>query len=62
MRIGRAITEALQAAGAEVVVQYHNSKEEAEALSPFTIRADLQSAEECARLIAVDCSGTYSKK
>jgi NAD(P)-dependent dehydrogenase (short-subunit alcohol dehydrogenase family) len=51
VRIGRAITEALQAAGAEVVVQYRNSKEEAEALSPFAIRADLQSAEECARLI-----------
>ena len=51
MRIGRAITEALQAAGAEVVVQYRNSKEEAEALSPFTVRADLQSMEECSRLI-----------
>ena len=51
VRIGRVITEALQAAGAEVVVQYRNSKEEAEALSPFTIRADLQSMEECTRLI-----------
>ena len=51
VRIGRAITEALQAAGAEVVVQYRNSKEEAEALSPFTVRADLQSMEECSRLI-----------
>ncbi len=51
VRIGRVITEALQAAGAEVVVQYRNSKEEAEALSPFTVRADLQSMEECSRLI-----------
>jgi len=51
VRIGRAITEALQAAGAEVVVQYHNSKEAAEALSPFTIRANLESMEECTRLI-----------
>lgn len=51
VRIGRAITEALQVAGAEVVVQYRNSKEKAEALSPFTVRADLQSMEECSRLI-----------
>lgn len=52
VRIGRAITVALQAAGAEVVVQYRNSKKEAEALSPFCVQADLQSADECARMIA----------
>lgn len=51
VRIGRAITEALQAAGAEVVVHYRNSKAEAEALSPFTVQADLQSVEDCSRII-----------
>lgn len=51
LRIGKAITEALQAAGAEVVVHYRNSKAEAKALSPFTVQADLQSMEECSRLI-----------
>ena len=51
VRIGKAITEALQAAGAEVVVHYRNSKAEAEALSPFTVKGDLQSAEDCSGLI-----------
>lgn len=51
VRIGRAITEALQAAGVEVVVHYRNSKKEAESLSPFTIRADLESPEACAGVI-----------
>ncbi|MEA2067717.1 MAG: SDR family oxidoreductase [Verrucomicrobiota bacterium] len=51
VRIGKAITQALQAAGAEVVVHYRNSKVEAEALSPFTIQADLQCLEDCAGLI-----------
>jgi len=51
VRIGRAITEALQAAGAEVVVHYRNSNVEAEALSPFTVQADLQSVEDCSRII-----------
>jgi len=51
VRIGRAITEALQAAGAEVVVHYRNSKAAAEALSPFTIQSDLQSLENCSGLI-----------
>ncbi len=51
VRIGKAITEALQAAGAEVVVHYRNSKAEAEALSPFTVQADLQSLEDCSGLI-----------
>ena len=51
VRIGKAITQALQAAGAEVVVHYRNSKAEAEALSPFTIQADIQGLETCAGLI-----------
>lgn len=51
VRIGRAITAALQSAGAEVVVHYRNSKAEAEALSPFTVYADLQSVEDCSRLV-----------
>jgi pteridine reductase len=51
VRIGRAITEALQAAGVEVVVHYRNSVAEAQALSPFTVQADLQSMEEVSRLI-----------
>ncbi len=51
VRIGKAITRALQEAGVEVVVHYRNSSAEAESLSPFTIRADLQSAEDCSRLV-----------
>lgn len=51
LRIGKAITEALQAAGAEVVVHYRDSGDAAKRLSPFTIQADLQSMEDCSRLI-----------
>ena len=51
VRIGRAITEALQAEGVEVVVHYLSSEEEAAALSPFTIQGDLLSSEDCARMI-----------
>jgi NAD(P)-dependent dehydrogenase (short-subunit alcohol dehydrogenase family) len=51
VRIGRAIVEALQDAGAEVVVHYGRSKAEAEALSPFTVQADLASSAECSRMI-----------
>ncbi len=51
VRIGKAITQALQAVGVEVVVHYRNSRAEAEALSPLTVQADLQSMEECSRLI-----------
>ena len=51
VRIGKAITQVLQAAGVDVVVHYRNSKAEAEALSSFTVQADLQSMEECSRLI-----------
>ncbi len=51
LRIGKAITEALQEMGAEVVVHYRNSETEAKVLSPFTVQADLQSPEECSQLI-----------
>lgn len=51
VRIGRAITEALQAEGAEVVVHYLGSYEEAKALSSFLVQGNLQSLEDCARII-----------
>jgi len=51
VRIGAAITKALQAEGVEVVVHYRHSRMDAEALSPFTIQADLESSEACSRLI-----------
>jgi NAD(P)-dependent dehydrogenase (short-subunit alcohol dehydrogenase family) len=51
VRIGKAIVEALQGAGVEVVVHYRHSAAEAQALSPFTVQADLQSMDECSRLI-----------
>ena len=51
VRIGAAITKALQAEGADVVVHYRNSKAEAVALSPHTIQSDLESPEACSRLI-----------
>ncbi|MDF7807307.1 SDR family oxidoreductase [Pontiellaceae bacterium B12219] len=51
VRIGRAITEALQAEGAEVVVHYLSSQEEAEALSQYTVQGNLLSPDDCARMI-----------
>jgi NAD(P)-dependent dehydrogenase (short-subunit alcohol dehydrogenase family) len=51
VRIGRAIVEALQQRGVDVVVHYNRSKAEAEALSPLTVQADLARPEECAGLI-----------
>jgi pteridine reductase len=51
VRIGAAITKALQAKGVEVVVHYRNSKAEAEALSPYTVQSNLESPEACSRLI-----------
>ena len=51
VRIGAAITKALQAEGAEVVVHYRRSKEEAEKLSPYTVQCDLESPEACSRLV-----------
>lgn len=51
VRIGKAITEALQQAGVEVVVHYRNSAADANELSPFAVQADLESPESCASLI-----------
>ncbi|MBT8042582.1 MAG: SDR family oxidoreductase [Pontiella sp.] len=51
LRIGKAITLALQAAGAEVVVHYRHSEAEARSLSPFSVQADLESMEDCTRLM-----------
>lgn len=51
VRIGRAITEALQAEGAEVVVHYLGSHAEAKALSSCIVQGNLQSSEDCARLL-----------
>ena len=41
-RVGRVLVRALQDAGAEVIVHYRRSQEEAEALSPKTLHADLR--------------------
>jgi len=51
VRIGKAITQALQMAGAEVVVHYRNSEKEAKVLSSFTVQADLQSMADLPQLI-----------
>jgi NAD(P)-dependent dehydrogenase (short-subunit alcohol dehydrogenase family) len=51
VRIGAAITKALQAEGVEVVVHYRNSKAEAEALSPYTVQSNLESPEACSHLV-----------
>jgi NAD(P)-dependent dehydrogenase (short-subunit alcohol dehydrogenase family) len=51
VRIGAAITKALQAEGVEVVVHYGRSKTAAEKLSPYTIQCDLESPESCSELI-----------
>ena len=51
VRIGRAIVEALQAAGVEAVVHYRHSKKDAESLSPYTVQADLERPDACSRLI-----------
>ena len=52
VRIGAAIVKALQRAGAEVVVHYLASEEEAKALSPFTVRADLSNPDALAAMVA----------
>ena len=52
VRVGRAIVEALQAAGAEVVVHYLRSGAEAKALSPWTVKGDLADPEACSRIVA----------
>jgi NAD(P)-dependent dehydrogenase (short-subunit alcohol dehydrogenase family) len=51
VRIGRAISEALQAAGAEVIVHFQGSEEAANALSPKTIQADLSNPAQCETLL-----------
>jgi NAD(P)-dependent dehydrogenase (short-subunit alcohol dehydrogenase family) len=51
VRIGRAITEALLAAGAEVIVHFQTSEKEAKALSPKTIQADLSDPAQCEMLL-----------
>jgi NAD(P)-dependent dehydrogenase (short-subunit alcohol dehydrogenase family) len=51
VRIGRAIAEALQAAGVEVIVHFQGSEREAKELSPKTIQADLSDPAQCERLI-----------
>lgn len=51
VRIGRAIVEALQAEGVEVVVHYLSSGEEAKALSPFTVQGDLGNPMELSSII-----------
>ena len=50
-RIGRAFTEAFLATGAEVVVHYKRSRSEAEALSPYTICADLADSDAVGHLL-----------
>ena len=49
-RIGKAFVQALQRAGVEVVVHYNHSQKEAEALSPFTVQADLHNIESVSQL------------
>jgi NAD(P)-dependent dehydrogenase (short-subunit alcohol dehydrogenase family) len=51
VRIGKAITEALQAEGCDVVVHYQNSELEARQLSPKTIQANLEDMHECTTLL-----------
>jgi len=52
VRIGRAITEALIAAGVDVIVHYKNSGDNAGTLSQTTIQADLNDPAQCETLIA----------
>ncbi|MBN2685963.1 MAG: SDR family oxidoreductase [Pontiellaceae bacterium] len=51
VRIGRAITLALQAEGVEVVVHYRHSQADAEALSNYMVQGDLEDPASCADLI-----------
>ena len=51
VRIGRAISDALLAAGAEIVIHFRNSEKEAEAFWPNVIQADLSDPEQCKTLI-----------
>lgn len=51
VRIGRAIADALQTAGAEVVVHFQTSEREADAFWPNVIQADLSDPAQCATLL-----------
>lgn len=51
VRIGRAITEALLAEGAEVIVHFRNSEKEADTFWPNIIQADLSNPAQCETLI-----------
>lgn len=51
VRIGRAITEALQSEGADVIVHFRRSEKEAAALSSRTIQADLGDSAQCEALL-----------
>jgi NAD(P)-dependent dehydrogenase (short-subunit alcohol dehydrogenase family) len=51
VRIGRAIAEALQSAGAEVIVHFQTSEKEADAFWPNVIQADLSDPAQCETLM-----------
>ena len=51
VRIGRAITEALQAEGVEVIVHFQTSEKEAQAFWPNVIQADLADPAQCETLM-----------
>lgn len=51
VRIGRAITEALIAGGAEVIVHFQTSEKEADAFWPNIIQADLSDPAQCETLL-----------
>jgi pteridine reductase len=51
VRIGRAITEALLAEGAEVIVHFRNSEKEADTFWPNIIQADLGDPAQCETLL-----------
>jgi pteridine reductase len=52
VRIGRAISDALVAEGAEVIVHFQTSEHEAQAFWPNVIQADLNDPAQCETLIA----------
>lgn len=52
VRIGKGFVESFQAAGAEVVVHYQHSKAEAEALSAYTVKADLSDLSSVEQLLS----------
>lgn len=51
LRIGRSFVERFQSMGADVIVHYNNSEEEAKLLSPFIVQADLSDPSSCTELI-----------